>query len=248
MKINDASRSSGLSRDMIRYYEKIGLVSPSRLPNGYRDYTDDDLYLLTVIKYLSNLGVPLKRISKAFETGQTNILEEDLRGEIDHLNQLKSQINARIAAAQDSIACFEMLSSGTPWEVYAAKERFLLSFGHLQYPVYRTGPERGDFFHYYYRQRYHTGEKTMPQGTADRGLLLYTPLPGTEHIPAQECLRVILAHPSGSLVDVDDLDAPLQHACRLTGKTEFSVLIHQFFQMRRYGNADILCAEILLGS
>ena len=90
MKINDASRSSGLSRDMIRYYEKIGLLSPSRLPNGYRDYTDDDLYLLTVVKYLSNLGVPLKRISKAFETGQTGLLEEDLRSEIDHLNLLKN--------------------------------------------------------------------------------------------------------------------------------------------------------------
>ena len=70
MKINDASRSSGLSRDMIRYYEKIGLIFPSRLPNGYRDYSDDDLYLLTVIKYLSNLGVPLKHISTSGNGGQ----------------------------------------------------------------------------------------------------------------------------------------------------------------------------------
>lgn len=247
MKINDASRSSGLSRDMIRYYEKIGLIFPSRLPNGYRDYSDDDLYLLTVIKYLSNLGVPLKHISRAFETGQTHILEEKLRSEIDRLNLLKSQIDARIAAAQDSIACFSMLSSDSPWEVYTARERFLLSFGHLQYPEYRTGPEKGDFFQFYYRQRYLTGKEIVAQGAADRGILLYNPFPDTERIPAQACLRVILTHPSGSLADVNDLDAPLRHAHRLTGKIEFTVLIHQFFQERRYGNAAILCAEILLG-
>lgn len=247
MKINDASRTSGLSRDMIRYYEKIGLISPSRLPNGYRDYSDDELYLLTVIKYLSNLGVPLKRISKAFETGRTEILEENLHGEIDRLNLLKKQINARIAAAQDSIACFAMLSAGIPWEVYTARERFLLSFGDYEYPVYRTGYDSGDFFQFYYRQRYRTGEEPSALGPADRGILLYNALPDTECISSQRCLRAVLSHPSGSLVDVRDLQSPLQQAHRLTGKNEFTAIIHQFFQDRRNGNAAVLCAEILLG-
>ena len=247
MKINDASRTSGLSRDMIRYYEKLGLICPRRLPNGYRDYSDDDLYLLTVIKYLSNLGVPLKRISKAFETGRTDILEENLRGEIDRLNLLKEQINSRIAAAQDSSACFAMLSAGTPWEVYTAKERFLLSFGDYEYPVYRAGSDGGDFFQFYYRQPCRIGNEPEALGTADRGILLYNPLPDTECIPPQKCLRVVLTHPSGSLVGIEDLQSPLRHARCLTGKTEFTVLIHQFFQDRRNGNAAVLCVDILLG-
>ena len=70
MKINDASRTSGLSRDMIRYYEKLGLICPKRLSNGYRDYSDDDLYLLTVIKYLSNLGVPLKAFRRRLKRAE----------------------------------------------------------------------------------------------------------------------------------------------------------------------------------
>lgn len=247
MKINDASRTSGLSRDMIRYYEKLGLICPKRLSNGYRDYSDDDLYLLTVIKYLSNLGVPLKRISKAFETGRTDILEEDLRGEIDRLELLKGQIDARIAAAQDSTACFAMLSSGTPWAVYEAKERFLLSFGDHEYPAYQAGSDGGDFFQFYYRQRCRMGNEPEALGTADRGILLYDPLPDTERVPPQQCLRAVLTHPSGSLAGIEDLRSPLRHACRLTGKTEFTVLIHQFFQDRRHGSAAVLCADILLG-
>ena len=115
MKINDASRSTGVSRDMIRFYEKLGLVRPGRLPNGYRDYTDDDLYQLTVIRYLSNLGVPLKVISKAFGSGQTDLLVGNLHTEIDRLTLLKTQIDARIAAARESIDCFNMMADGTPW-------------------------------------------------------------------------------------------------------------------------------------
>ena len=246
MKINDASRATGVSRDMIRFYEKQGLVRPARLPNGYRDYSDDDLYLLTVIRYLSNLGVPLKVISKAFESGQTDLLVGNLRDEISRLTLLRSQIEVRIAAARESISCFNMLSSGTPWEVYDAPARYLYSFGSLRYPVYKSVPEQGDSFAFYYRQRYGVGENVAPRGQADRGIMLYCSQPGTERIPPQQCLRVVIVHPSGShkLLGAQELEAPLRQARALTGKDEFTVLIHQFFQKK--GEAAILSADILL--
>ena len=247
MKINDASRATGVSRDMIRFYEKQGLVCPARLPNGYRDYSDDDLYLLTVIRYLSNLGVPLRVISTAFESGQTDLLVGNLKDEISRLTLLRSQIEVRIAAAKESIACFNLLSSGTPWEVYEAPARYLFSFGSLRYPVYRSGPEPGDSFAFYYRQRYGVEEKVTPQGQADRGIMLYCSLPGTERIPPQRCLRTVLTHSSENkqLLGARELEAPLRHARSLTGKTEFTVLMHQFFQKK--GEAAFLSADILLG-
>ena len=247
MKINDASRATGVSRDMIRFYEKQGLVCPARLPNGYRDYSDEDLYLLTVIRYLSNLGVPLRVISTAFESGQTDLLVGNLKDEISRLTLLRSQIEVRIAAARESIACFNLLSSGTPWEVYEAPARYLFSFGSLRYPVYRSGPEPGDSFAFYYRQRYGVEEEITAQGQADRGIMLYCSLPGTERIPPQRCLRTVLTHPAGShkLLGAQELEAPLRHARSLTGKTEFTVLIHQFFQKK--GEAAFLSADILLG-
>ena len=247
MKINDASRATGVSRDMIRFYEKQGLVCPARLPNGYRDYSDKDLYLLTVIRYLSNLGVPLRVISTAFESGQTDLLVGNLKDEISRLTLLRSQIEVRIAAAKESIACFNLLSSGTPWEVYEAPARYLFSFGSLRYPVYRSGPEPGDSFAFYYRQRYGVEEEITAQGQADRGIMLYCSLPGTERIPPQRCLRTVITHPAGShkLLGARELEAPLRHARSLTGKEEFTVLIHQFFQKK--GEAAFLSADILLG-
>ena len=247
MKISDASRATGVSRDMIRFYEKQGLVCPARLPNGYRDYSDEDLYLLTVIRYLSNLGVPLRVISTAFESGQTDLLVGNLKDEISRLTLLRSQIEVRIAAAKESIACFNLLSSGTPWEVYEAPARYLFSFGSLRYPVYRSGPEPGDSFAFYYRQRYGVEENVIPQGQADRGIMLYCSLPGTERIPPQRCLRTVITHPAGShkLLGAQELKASLRHARSLTGKTEFTVLMHQFFQKKE--EAAFLSADILLG-
>ena len=44
---------------------------------------------------------------------------------------------------------------------------------------------------------------------------------------------------TGRRVEVGDLESFLRHARCLTGRTEFSVLIHQFVQARRNGNAAI---------
>ena len=48
---------SGLSRANIRYYEQEGLLAPTRLDNGYRDYSDADLVALQKVQLLRQLGL-----------------------------------------------------------------------------------------------------------------------------------------------------------------------------------------------
>ena len=44
MKIQEFSQQTGLSTKTIRYYESIGILrSPQRAPNGYREYSEQDL-------------------------------------------------------------------------------------------------------------------------------------------------------------------------------------------------------------
>jgi DNA-binding transcriptional MerR regulator len=50
MKIGDASHVSGLPAVTIRYYEEIGLISPGRRENGYRDYSDSEIGQLCFIQ------------------------------------------------------------------------------------------------------------------------------------------------------------------------------------------------------
>lgn len=56
MNISDAAVECGLPAKTIRYYEDIGLVSPGRLPNGYRDYDEDDLHKLRFLQRARGLG------------------------------------------------------------------------------------------------------------------------------------------------------------------------------------------------
>ena len=56
MNIGDAARRSSLPAKTIRYYEEIGLISPERSGNSYRDYSNDDVHRLAFLKRARNLG------------------------------------------------------------------------------------------------------------------------------------------------------------------------------------------------
>ena len=60
MNIKQAAALSGLSAKTIRYYESIGLVSPQRAQNGYRDYRESDLHQLGFLARARALGFPIE--------------------------------------------------------------------------------------------------------------------------------------------------------------------------------------------
>ncbi len=56
MNIGAASARSGLPAKTIRYYEEIGLLSPDRADNGYRDYSTADIHRLRFLQRSRGLG------------------------------------------------------------------------------------------------------------------------------------------------------------------------------------------------
>lgn len=56
MNISDAGARSGLPPKTIRYYEDIGLITPTRRANGYRDFAEDDLHRLAFLRRARALG------------------------------------------------------------------------------------------------------------------------------------------------------------------------------------------------
>lgn len=78
MKINEVSKLSGVSVRTLHYYDEINLLKPTKLENGYRIYTEDDLNKLQQILFYKFLNFKLKDIVKLLEGEKQNIerLEE----------------------------------------------------------------------------------------------------------------------------------------------------------------------------
>lgn len=65
MTIKQMSTVSGVSARTLRYYEEIGLFSPTeKSENGYRLYDDEALEVLRQILYFREMGIPLKTIKE----------------------------------------------------------------------------------------------------------------------------------------------------------------------------------------
>lgn len=60
MNISQAAERADLPPKTIRYYEEIGLVSPSRRANGYRDYSEQEIHTLRFVARARSLGFPVE--------------------------------------------------------------------------------------------------------------------------------------------------------------------------------------------
>ncbi len=91
MTIKEIETLSGMERANIRFYERERLISPMRMNNGYRDYSEDDLRILLRIKLLRSLHIPLDEI-KALKQGSKE-LADTLSRQIEKLEQEQQDVS-----------------------------------------------------------------------------------------------------------------------------------------------------------
>lgn len=96
LTIQDFSRRTGLAPSRLRYYDKKGVLKPStRLENGYRAYSIEQIYDAKLIDSLRQANIKIQEI-KQFQEGnhfEKNILMDSWKLELD--KQLKVLTAAR---------------------------------------------------------------------------------------------------------------------------------------------------------
>ena len=100
--IQDVSNKTGLSTHTLRYYEKEGLISGvERSQGGFRQYTDEDLERLGLIRCLKNTGMSIQEIARFVQL--THEGDHTLEERVELLREHRERVLERMAEMQEHL-------------------------------------------------------------------------------------------------------------------------------------------------
>jgi Cu(I)-responsive transcriptional regulator len=94
MNIGEASKATGVSVKMLRYYEEIGLVRPAlRAHSGYRIYSEKNIAMLRFVRRARDLGFQVKQIAALLNLWQDGSrASADVKSlALDHVRELEQR-------------------------------------------------------------------------------------------------------------------------------------------------------------
>ena len=87
MRIGDLARRAGVNVQTVRYYERRGvLAAPLRLPSGYRDYPDEVVGEIALIRWGQTLGFTLREIRDLRRLHARGRLQRRAAGKLVEIN------------------------------------------------------------------------------------------------------------------------------------------------------------------
>ena len=105
--IQELSRLSGVTTRALRWYDKIGLLTPSgRTESGYRRYGPAEVDRLQDILYYRALGVELARIRACLDDPSFDRLAV-LRDHLSALEEERDRVQRLIESVRETILCTE---------------------------------------------------------------------------------------------------------------------------------------------
>lgn len=102
MKINELAQQTGLTVPTLRFYEKKGLLGTRyvrRNVNNYRDYCQETVRLLLIVKKLHSVGFTLKEIKDLIQIYEShNLTWSEI---VDVFQQKMEEISRKQAALKE---------------------------------------------------------------------------------------------------------------------------------------------------
>ncbi|MGO4936509.1 MerR family transcriptional regulator [Fundicoccus sp. Sow4_H7] len=96
MKMSEVSQLTGISKDTLHYYDKIGLLQPQR--NGsHRDYQDTDLETIELIQILKDATFSLDEIRLLLDLDKQYLtMESILQMETNDIEDIKDLLAIKL--------------------------------------------------------------------------------------------------------------------------------------------------------
>ena len=112
-RIGEVSKMFHISVELLRYYDKIGLLKPEYTDpdSGYRYYSVRQFECLNTLRYLRALDIPLEEISGFLQNRNLNTIhdllqnqKEEVRRRRQELLRIERKIDKRLAQIDDALA------------------------------------------------------------------------------------------------------------------------------------------------
>ncbi len=101
--IGEVSKSCNISTKALRFYDKMGIISPDVIckENSYRYYNKESLLTVPIVKYYKQMGFKLEEMQGLVDGNTFYYLEHNFRNKIDQLRQQEQQIHNSYIAVKD---------------------------------------------------------------------------------------------------------------------------------------------------
>lgn len=95
MNIKEVCKVTGLSADIIRYYERIGLVPKiARKSSGVRDFAENDIAILEFVRCFWIAGMSIERLIEYMGLVQAG--DSTVEARIDLLKEEHEEVRSRL--------------------------------------------------------------------------------------------------------------------------------------------------------
>ncbi|VXC61296.1 Uncharacterized HTH-type transcriptional regulator YyaN [Bacillus sp. 349Y] len=117
--IGQTSEKTGFSRDTLRYYEKVGLIPPpSRLENGRRVYTDDDIETLHLLSSLKSTGLSIEEMTDIVKARKIALPNREKKND-----EYRKSVQKKIAILHKHIHVMELQKQEIEKIIQASEEK-----------------------------------------------------------------------------------------------------------------------------
>ena len=102
MTIKEVSEQYDISKDTLRYYEKVGMIPPvNRNASGVRNYTEEDLKWVSLAKCMRSAGLPVEALAeyvRLFRQG-----DETIPARLNLLLEQKEVLNSQLKQIETTL-------------------------------------------------------------------------------------------------------------------------------------------------
>jgi len=94
MRISEAAARIGVAEHVLRHWDEVGAVRPDRTAAGHRDYTEEHLHRLRVLRACQQVGMSLAEI--------TQVLHRDEAGRAEVITRRREQLRRQRERLEDA--------------------------------------------------------------------------------------------------------------------------------------------------